>query len=419
MNKEEMLKSILNIVRDVGDSHCFLKNDYSAINEVVSKDYFVDVINVKKYMNSIIGSVRVDYTLDDSVGLYDFLNQSLYLEDEVLVIHEGFLRELGNVVDEDFRSILVFVLTFKIFHSSYFCDLDVKSFLSQEIMHLSILVSVFYVMRRTFLLGNVFIDDFLGVFNIGYDDSFYDVGFSYSYLEGLLLDSGESIVNNEVGGSGYMEDLLSQSFSKNIGWSNILALIDRGVLRGNNSLRNDWVGTKNSFSYLKPDVVIPRKKRSYSHYDYDGSSKPVVILALDFSESMPKELLKNVDFLLSHTPDNIVKVVPVTWSENVSLYSGSHSIEPSGVTCIDSLYSFVENYKLENGVSHVYTVVITDGKCKFVNLSSYYQEKHRYMTVFNDWFWVGLDNDSCDLIRKNFKKYVQEDNVFVLDNVVC
>jgi len=130
-----------------------------------------------------------------------------------------------------------------------------------------------------------------------------------------------------------------------------------------------------------------------------------VIIALDLSGSIPKELINHMVALADTLPQDIMTAVPVTWSDSVHEYYIDYQVVETGGTDFNNLVRWVQNYSKENKVDP-YVICITDGG--FSN----YSVINNKQWMDSRWHMVGIDNRSSFQMETRFK------NVYNIGNFI-
>lgn len=144
-------------------------------------------------------------------------------------------------------------------------------------------------------------------------------------------------------------------------WVKVLAEINPKILSSNAVKHKDsWKAPRRKMIAQYPHVILPTSVRADRSDDDAGNDKPTIVLALDYSYSIPRHLINNMISLADNLPRDLFNPVVVTWSDNTVLYDEDKRVAPNGGTNLISVQRFVNDLdkKMKN---KVYVLVVTDG----------------------------------------------------------
>lgn len=189
-------------------------------------------------------------------------------------------------------------------------------------------------------------------------------------------------------------------------WAQLLKIIDPKIMdKGKVKKKPNWARPNRSYMSVYPDVILPSKNSNNKDGNRNGKNKPYVIIALDLSGSIPKELINHMVALADTLPQDIMTAVPVTWSDSVHEYYIDYQVVETGGTDFNNLVRWVQNYSKENKVDP-YVICITDGG--FSN----YSVINNKQWIDSRWHMVGIDNRSSFQMETRFK------NVYNIGNFI-
>lgn len=136
-------------------------------------------------------------------------------------------------------------------------------------------------------------------------------------------------------------------------WNELIRKIDPG--RGSDVA--SWNRYNPAITTLYPRVVLP----TYRREDYGNSSgKPVVVLALDFSVSIPASLLGTLVSMADSIPTDRVIPKVITWSDSVCEYGADARTCRRAGTNFANMIRWVNDRERETGQEH-HVVCVSDG----------------------------------------------------------
>lgn len=137
-------------------------------------------------------------------------------------------------------------------------------------------------------------------------------------------------------------------------WEELIRKIDPG--QGSDVAT--WNRYNPAITTLYPRVVLP----TYRREDYgNGQGKPVVVLALDFSGSIPGRLLGKLVSMADSIPTDRVIPVVITWSDSVCEYGSAKSTCRRAGTNFANMIRWVTDRERSTGQDH-HIVCVSDGE---------------------------------------------------------
>jgi len=242
-------------------------------------------------------------------------------------------------------------------------------------------------------------------------------------LNDIEQDSGNDItggysIGNNTGSmfAGKMDDM-------NLDWKMLIAEFNPKILTsGGSKFRDSWTSPNRRMISVYPKVVMPNRVRKDNSGD-NGDDVPTFILALDMSYSIPERLIAGLANLADTVPDKFVRVMPVTWADDVLEFDTKQKkIVYRGGTNIDAVWDYSQKVKKEIG-KEPYVFVITDGQCSFNNRYSYsYGSKGGPVNdsvVRKNWYWGAIQHRDVNSIKVNMRNQVDPEKVYLVDDFLA
>lgn len=220
----------------------------------------------------------------------------------------------------------------------------------------------------------------------------------------MLINSGASGDSFGLGKAGNL--ITAKASEINVSWRKILEKVNPEVKNyGRRKRGDDWTRPNPRYVSIYPDVVIPRSMPHKPHGKGKGDSVPTIIVALDLSYSIPRELVNDLLAMVNDTPDELVRAIPVTWSDEPEEYDeATGKIVAPGGTNVTALYHWCLDKGKSLGIPDPHVFVITDGECSFYGPvdTKYLREK---------WHWCCIRPKDEKSLQRYFSKYLTEHNV--------
>lgn len=216
--------------------------------------------------------------------------------------------------------------------------------------------------------------------------------------------------NNGSMFAGKMDDM-------NLDWKMLIAKINPKVMTsGGPKYKDSWTSPNRRMISVYPNVIVPNRVRKKDSGD-NGDETPTFILALDMSYSIPERLIDGLANLADTVPDKFVKVMPITWADNVMEFdTNTKRIINRGGTNINGVWDYSQKVRKKIG-QEPYVFVITDGVCEFD--SSYCRSRwdaKDNKTVKNYWYWGAIDSKSVSVIKNRMRNQVDAEKVYRVDD---
>lgn len=235
-------------------------------------------------------------------------------------------------------------------------------------------------------------------------------------IQELSDEITDMLVNAGIGGSIIGTNdagslIVAKESTLNVNWRKILERVNPKVKDyGKRKRGDDWTRPNPRYVSIYPKVVLPRALPSKPQSKGKGDSLPTIIVALDLSYSIPRELVKDLLALVQDTPEDLVRAIPVTWSDYPKEYDQEkREIVKAGGTDVTNLYHWCINRGKELGITNPHVFVITDGETSF-----YGKVDREY--IRSKWHWCLINPRDESSLRRNFKQYLTEKNVHHLSD---
>lgn len=184
----------------------------------------------------------------------------------------------------------------------------------------------------------------------------------------------------------------AEKFGTTTAFMKLLADINPDILRKRGhapaKYRTSWAAPRRSTHHLYPKIIIPRlEAKGEPARRGEGKNKPLIVLALDQSSSIPTSLQKRLIALARSVPEDLIEVECCTFSTQAvpfDIHSEHNDIARGGTN-----FNCVERFARQAAKRHNLdypkaVVVITDGEAEF----NY--ERPTQDQLDNNWTWLLL-----------------------------
>lgn len=229
-----------------------------------------------------------------------------------------------------------------------------------------------------------------------------------------ILDAAADMdIDTSSYGSGAISSPINApTITMEVNWRKLLTEINPKVKNyGKKKIEETWTKPERRYVSVYPDVIIPSRVHDAKNNKGKGDSIPTLIIGLDLSYSIPRELVSDLLALVHETPQELVRAIPVTWSDYVMEYDESvGKIVPAGGTNINAFYKWCISKAEELKVKNPDVLVITDGECNF---SSQLVDKQY---VLNKWRWCAIQPRDKTTIERKFQGFVDPRKILTLND---
>lgn len=187
-------------------------------------------------------------------------------------------------------------------------------------------------------------------------------GQSWEDIARELGDDTADAIEDAMDGSGYsMSDAPDNQFSgathisdgSVTSWEDLIRLIDPG----DGSDVANWNRYNPAITILYPRVILPTYRKSD---DGNSRGRRVIVLALDFSISIPAHLLDTLVSMADMIPNDRVLAKVITWSDTVCVYDESKRTCKRSGTHFGNMVRWVHDEEERTGQEH-HIVCVSDG----------------------------------------------------------
>lgn len=162
-------------------------------------------------------------------------------------------------------------------------------------------------------------------------------------------------------------------------WAKLLEKIDPKILaRGRTRRVSNWTRSHPAMASVYPNVILPSKRKVGGDGRNSKNSKPAVILALDFSGSIPASILGTLVELAESLPTDRVTPEVITWSDDIQLYDDRKRTVSRMGTNFPKMIQWVQAYEKENNLQ-AYVICVSDGK--FSSQVNYSDSRFHYVKI--------------------------------------
>ena len=180
--------------------------------------------------------------------------------------------------------------------------------------------------------------------------------------------------------------------------------------------RTTWAKPRKKFTYMYPKVLLPNKITVGDNLKKDGGMKPHIVLALDFSGSIPRSTADDMAKLARSIPDSI-DVDCCTFSTHFVPFDHTKDKNKtaSGGTSFAAVEQFVRSLNLNEYPKAV--VVFTDGYADFDDYYSYGSgTKPSQSQLRNNWYWVATEAGYRSVIKSSVPE-ADPEKIFTLKDL--
>lgn len=182
-------------------------------------------------------------------------------------------------------------------------------------------------------------------------------------------------------------------------WNHLLAKINPKVLEAGKKtkVKYDWTKQNRRMVSVYPKAIIPKVKTKDPKPSDRGDSIPVLVIALDLSGSIPRNLVKMLQGLLEDIPEKLIKAYPCTWGTYLEPYVPGGPLGTGG-TEIQNVVKYVKQIQKDTNTDP-YVLVITDGE--FI---------YQFDRPGKDWYFMAINDRSYGGYCKQHAK--DEDHLY-------
>jgi predicted metal-dependent peptidase len=168
-----------------------------------------------------------------------------------------------------------------------------------------------------------------------------------------------------------------------INWKYLLSRINPKVLEAGKEkkIKYDWTKQNRRLISIYPRAIVPKVKNISPDASDKGDSIPVLVIALDLSGSIPKNLVDMLRGMLEDIPEDLIKAYPCTWGTYLYPYVPGGPLGNGG-TEINNVVEYVKKIQEETRTDP-YVLVITDGE-----FYSHYERPGK------DWYFMAINDRS-------------------------
>lgn len=211
-------------------------------------------------------------------------------------------------------------------------------------------------------------------------------------------DKQKRNVNSDT--SSAAEQEIESNASLTTEWIDVLKIINPkfGQKKGmpNRKTTTDWFKRDRRIAHMYPKILAPSRKITNLEGGDDGV-KPTILLALDFSYSIPKHMQKVLAELGQSVPEDMFEAYAVTFSTRTVDFNvkSAYNKTASGGTEFGVIEKKALQIQAMTGI-YPYVLVLTDGEASFSVMTPSTENLNE------KWFWFGIDNN-CTFKMKNNK----------------
>lgn len=242
--------------------------------------------------------------------------------------------------------------------------------------------------------GGIQIDD-EDVFDL--EDYLKDLVSSVAKDQGKTYDElMDEIDNTTTGGYSPTGGKISENGTPSqtrMNWNHLLAKINPKVLEAGKKtkIKYDWTKQNRRLISVYPTAIVPKIKTHSPKASDKGDSIPVLVIALDLSGSIPRNLVQMLQGLLEDIPEKLIKAYPCTWGSFLYPYE-PNGLLGTGGTDINLVSDYVKKIQ-EETKTNPYVLVITDGEFT-----------PEFERPGKDWYFMAINDSSYNSYCKMHAK---------------
>ena len=244
----------------------------------------------------------------------------------------------------------------------------------------------------------------------------FDKGDDYCASSAMVEDIGvahydDTNAMKSGAGSGFTETVqeAAQRMGVSVSWMKILAEVNPDVLRRGGTMPSsflpDWTRSSNRYAHMRSKVILPRmvpKRADKNATGFKGNSKPLIVLALDLSYSIPRNWHKKMQDIALSVPEDKIDVMCCTFSVKYvpfDIHSTTNRLA-SGGTDFSAVEEFIrKNVMTKNGGQYPSAVIcLTDCEANFDDKRFAPTQEQ----LDNNWTWI----DICNANGRKFNGYL-------------
>ena len=198
-----------------------------------------------------------------------------------------------------------------------------------------------------------------------------------------MMDEINNTKRGEYSPTGSMIDGQKNVTSTRMNWNRLLAKINPKVLESGKKtkIKYDWTKQNRKLISVYPKAIVPKVKTKDPKANDKGEGLPVLVIALDLSGSISRDLVAMLQGLLNDIPEKLITAYPCTWGTYLHPYVPGGPLG-SGGTNIMGVVSYVQKIQ-EETKTNPYVLVITDGQFPL-----------DFPRPGKDWYFMAVDDIS-------------------------
>lgn len=219
--------------------------------------------------------------------------------------------------------------------------------------------------------------------------------------------SESSVSKSEMAGTSYTESEVqaAERLGIKVAWLKLLKRVNPEILQKKGKVasktRPTWATPRRKLAHMSDKVMLPNYEKTGDKEPKQnrGNNKPYIVLALDFSGSIPTAWQKVLAELAQSIPEELIDVDCCTFSTKYVPFDhkAKRNSVASGGTNFSAVESFVRSVQNKHGGKYPSSVIVfTDGQAGF-----YSNLKPTSEQLKENWTWV--------LLNSSDRLYVQTD----------
>lgn len=245
------------------------------------------------------------------------------------------------------------------------------------------------------------------------DDHFFDAAPEMEELEDVNPELAKKIreASGTIGdldskggsseGDGVVQEILSDE-RISMEWVKLLEQINPDIgtagSGANRMALPDWTRRPRVLSAI-PNVILPSVGGPRDRDGLGAKIRPIALLALDFSGSIPRTLTNTLQALARSIPDDLIEATCVTFSTYIVDfdYKSDYNKVASGCTDFSPIHVRAMEIAKANGGVYPHVLCFTDGQAEFE------RESPSQYELDSKWIWVDAHSTASTPVERLFR----------------
>lgn len=201
------------------------------------------------------------------------------------------------------------------------------------------------------------------------------------------LGDRPDVVDKRSAGDGFALQKIAEQTGTSVEWIKLLAQVNPDIAKTGGlygERKTSWHAPRRKLTGYWPNINLPTVREKSDPSKKQGNGKPHIVLALDFSMSIPRTLAQKLASLANAIPDSI-DVDCCTFSTHWVPFDhkSKSNNTASGGTDFSAVEDFVRSVSVNVGKPYPKAVVVmTDGEAVFNRMSPTQEQLNEYWSWF-------------------------------------